>query len=269
MSKKTPLYDVHVQSGAQMVKFFGWDMPLHYGSQIDEHHIVRQHAGMFDVSHMVTVDILGPGARDYFRHILANDVDKLQGLGKSLYSCMLNHHGGIIDDCLVYCLEVNHYRVVVNAANGDTDLAWLNEQAEGFSIGLHQRDDLAIVAIQGPEAIERCLIRYHFSCHASRLRLADRRQLASGVFLQLAFFGDYLPVDHGANVFALAISHRYHVEVEDLIAKLNVGPKRQVVRVGKQPPLGVGILVKQIDRLANHLIHLAREQMLQSTQRLD
>lgn len=155
MNKKTPLYDVHVKAGAKMVNFCGWDMPLHYGSQINEHQMVRQYSGVFDVSHMVTVDILGPGTRDYLRHLLANDVDKLPGRGKSLYSCMLNHHGGIVDDCLVYFLDVNHYRMVVNAANGITDLAWLNQQAEGFSIGLHQRSDLAMLAIQGPKAIEK------------------------------------------------------------------------------------------------------------------
>jgi aminomethyltransferase len=155
MNKKTPLYDSHVKAGAKMISFFGWDMPLHYGSQIDEHHCIRQSVGVFDVSHMVTIDILGPGARDYLRYVLANDVDKLKGLGKSLYSCILNHHGGIIDDCLVYFLEVNHYRMVVNAANGYADLTWLNAQTEGFSVGLHQRNDLAILAIQGPEAIEK------------------------------------------------------------------------------------------------------------------
>lgn len=155
MAKKTPLYDVHVKTGAKMVSFCGWAMPLHYGSQINEHHAVRKQAGVFDVSHMSAVDILGPGVREYLRHLLANDVDKLTGRGKSLYSCMLNHHGGVIDDCIVYFLNVNHYRIVLNAANAETDLTWMNQQAEGFGIGLQQRSDLAILAVQGPKAIEK------------------------------------------------------------------------------------------------------------------
>src|ERR1700752_3598777 len=100
MARKTPLYDTHVALGAKMVDFGGWDMPLHYGSQIDEHHAVRRAAGMFDVSHMLAVDIeprdaaaeIGP--RDFLREALANNVDKLAVPGKALYSCLLRPDGG-------------------------------------------------------------------------------------------------------------------------------------------------------------------------------
>lgn len=150
MGKQTALFAQHQELNGKIVDFGGWEMPLHYGSQIEEHHAVRQDAGMFDVSHMTVVDILGAGARDYLRHLLANDVDKIQGRGKALYTCMLNHHGGIIDDLIVYFLDVHHYRVVVNAATREKDLEWMNSQANGFSVGLHERDDLSMVAVQGP-----------------------------------------------------------------------------------------------------------------------
>lgn len=157
MSKKTPLYEKHLHAGAKMVDFGGWDMPLHYGSQLQEHHKVRQDAGVFDVSHMTIVDVLGTGARDYLRYLLANDVDRIQRRDKALYSCMLNHEGGVIDDLIVYFIDVEHYRVVTNASTREKDLAWMNEQAHGFSVGLHERNDLAMLAIQGPLARKKTL----------------------------------------------------------------------------------------------------------------
>lgn len=157
MAKKTPLYQEHVSAGAKIVEFGGWDMPVNYGSQIEEHHKVRQDAGVFDVSHMTIVDILGTGARDYLRHLLANNVDRLKGRGKAIYSCMLNHEGGVIDDLIVYFLDVNNYRIILNAATREKDLAWMNECATGYSVGLHERPDLAMVAVQGPNAIAKTL----------------------------------------------------------------------------------------------------------------
>jgi len=103
-----------------MVDFSGWDMPLHYGSVINEHHAVRRQCGMFDVSHMTVVDVSGPGARDYLRHVLANDVERLEP-GQALYSVMLNDHGGVIDDLIVYRLR-DRYRLVVNCATREKDL---------------------------------------------------------------------------------------------------------------------------------------------------
>jgi len=151
----TPLYQQHVAMGAKVVDFGGWDMPLHYGSQIEEHHQVRRDAGMFDVSHMTVVDIKGARVRDYLRHLLANNVDRLKEPGKALYSCMLNADGGVIDDLIVYFMEDGWFRMVVNAATHDKDMAWLNEQAGAFDVQLEERTDLAMIAVQGPNARER------------------------------------------------------------------------------------------------------------------
>ncbi|WP_020209912.1 glycine cleavage system aminomethyltransferase GcvT [Gilvimarinus chinensis] len=155
MGHKTPLYQSHIDAGGKMVDFGGWDMPINYGSQIEEHHKVRHSAGMFDVSHMTVVDVTGADARAYLRALLANDVAKLDGKpGKALYSGMLNEKGGVIDDLIVYNLE-SGYRVVVNCATRDKDLAWMEKQAAGFDISLTEQASLAMIAIQGPEAIER------------------------------------------------------------------------------------------------------------------
>src|SRR5690606_23783676 len=146
------LYDNHVASGAKMVDFHGWEMPLHYGSQLNEHHYVRQDAGMFDVSHMTIVDILGAGGRQFLRKLLTNDVDQLQHNGKALYSCMCNEHGGIIDDLMVYQRASDNYRVVLNSATRQKDIAWIRQKSEGFAVGLQERPELAMLAIQGPSA---------------------------------------------------------------------------------------------------------------------
>jgi len=154
MGSKTPLYDKHVESGARIVDFGGWDMPLHYGSQKEEHHAVRNKAGMFDVSHMTIVDLAGERTRDFLRHLLANDVARLKDYGKALYTCMLNEDGGVIDDLIVYYLADDKFRVVVNAATRDKDLAWIGRQAEAFAVSVMERGELAMVAVQGPEARE-------------------------------------------------------------------------------------------------------------------
>lgn len=151
MTQKTPLYEQHVQAGGKMVDFAGWDMPLHYGSQIEEHKQVRQDAGMFDVSHMNPVDVQGPQAKDFLRYLLANDVNKISP-GKALYSCMLNETGGVIDDLIVYQLSENNYRLVLNAGTRAKDMTWLQQQGHNFNVNIKQRPDLAIIAIQGPQA---------------------------------------------------------------------------------------------------------------------
>ncbi|AQZ94582.1 glycine cleavage system aminomethyltransferase GcvT [Halopseudomonas phragmitis] len=153
MGSRTPLYDCHLAAGAKMVDFGGWDMPLHYGSQLEEHHQVRRDVGMFDVSHMTVVDVEGAEAKAYLQRLLANDVARLTTMGKALYSGMLNEQGGVIDDLIVYLTEFG-YRVVVNAATRDKDLAWMNRQAEAFAVTLTERDDLAMLAVQGPRALE-------------------------------------------------------------------------------------------------------------------
>ena len=158
MLKETPLNAIHRAAGARMVDFGGWDMPVNYGSQIEEHHAVRRDAGMFDVSHMRVVDLRGgdaaPGPRDFLRYALANNVDKLQTSGKALYSCLLRPDGGVIDDLIVYFLREDWFRIVVNAGTTDKDVAWfrrlLAERAPRLT--LTPRDDLAIIAVQGPNA---------------------------------------------------------------------------------------------------------------------
>lgn len=155
MIAKTPLHADHLACGAKMVDFHGWDMPLHYGSQISEHHAVRRDAGMFDVSHMTIVDILGAGGRQFLRKLLTNDIDQLQHNGKALYSCMCNEHGGIIDDLIVYQRASDNYRVILNSATRTTDIDWIRKKSEGFSVGLQERLELAMIAVQGPLAIEK------------------------------------------------------------------------------------------------------------------
>lgn len=152
MGKRTPLYDCHVNSGARVVDFGGWDMPLHYGSQIEEHHAVRRHAGAFDVSHMTVVDVGGTDATAFLQMLLANDVARLKTAGKALYSCMLNEDGGVIDDLIVYFLGPGRYRVVVNAATREKDLAWITRQASEFSVDVTEQSTLAMIAVQGPDA---------------------------------------------------------------------------------------------------------------------
>ncbi len=154
MGLRTPLYDLHLALGAKMVDFGGWDMPLHYGSQVEEHHQVRRDCGVFDVSHMTVVDVTGSDAQRYLQYLLANDVGRLTEEGKALYSAMLNEAGGVVDDLIVYrCAD--GYRVVVNAATRDKDLAWMEARTRGFSVQLRERSDLAMLAIQGPTARQR------------------------------------------------------------------------------------------------------------------
>ena len=154
MGKHTPLYDSHLAAGARMVDFGGWDMPVNYGSQIDEHHAVRSDAGMFDVSHMTVVDLEGKRVREFLQKLLANDVAKLKDPGKALYSCMLDEKAGIIDDLIVYFMRDDWFRMVVNSATHDKDLAWITQQAEPFGIKLNERD-LAMLAVQGPKARDK------------------------------------------------------------------------------------------------------------------
>jgi len=152
MTQQTPLYEQHQACGARMVDFHGWMMPLHYGSQMDEHHAVRNDAGMFDVSHMTIVDLHGSRTRDFLRYLLANDVAKLTQPGKALYTGMLNASGGVIDDLIVYFMTEDFFRLVVNSATREKDLQWIREHAAPFAVELIERDDLALIAVQGPQA---------------------------------------------------------------------------------------------------------------------
>ncbi|HEY8586409.1 MAG TPA: glycine cleavage system aminomethyltransferase GcvT [Rhodanobacter sp.] len=161
MTEKTVLNATHRALGARMVDFGGWDMPINYGSQIEEHHAVRRDAGMFDVSHMTVVDLHGARCREFLRHLLANNIDKLKAHGKALYSCMLNEQGGVIDDLIVYYLGEEFFRLVVNAATRDKDLAWIEAHAQAFDVQVKERTDFAMIAVQGPQARAKVLGLLH------------------------------------------------------------------------------------------------------------
>ena len=155
--KKTPLYQAHLDAGAKMVDFNGWSMPIAYGSQIEEHHTVRQSAGVFDVSHMLNLEIKGLEALEFLRYLLANDVSKINGCkGRALYTCMLNEAGGVIDDLIIYYLDKNRWRLVVNAGCADTDVQWIQEQIQrtNLDVQLETLPELAVLAVQGPNARE-------------------------------------------------------------------------------------------------------------------
>ena len=156
MGRKTPLFQQHVEAGGKMIDFAGWDMPLHYGSQLQEHHQVRRDAGVFDVSHMTIIDVHGPEAATcaYLRQLLANDVARLDVTGRALYSGMLNPDGGVIDDVIVYRMAFG-YRLVGNCATRNKDLDWMQQWAAGYQVELRERRDLAMLAVHGPQAIRR------------------------------------------------------------------------------------------------------------------
>ena len=157
MPKATPLNALHREAGARMVDFGGWDMPVHYGSQVEEHHAVRRDAGIFDVSHMRVVDIEGAGAREFLRFALANDVARLTTPGRALYSCMLNDAGGVVDDLIAYFFRDDFFRLVVNAGTAEADVQWLHSlnALAGHGVSIQPREDLAMVAVQGPNAREK------------------------------------------------------------------------------------------------------------------
>ena len=151
MSQRTPLHAEHLAAGARMVPFAGWEMPLHYGSQINEHHAVRSGCGIFDVSHMALVELSGSGARESLRRLLANDVDRLPRPGHALYSCMLTDDGGVIDDLIVYWLAEGRYRAVLNASRHQTDLDWIHTHGGG-DLTIREFPGQAMIAVQGPDA---------------------------------------------------------------------------------------------------------------------
>jgi aminomethyltransferase len=153
MLKRTPLYEQHLQLQAQIVPFANWEMPLNYGSQIKEHHAVRQHAGIFDISHMGIVDIKGNDSAAFLQYVLANDIQKLQQNGAALYSCLLNEKGGVVDDLIAYRITPNHYRLIINAACHDKDVQWLRNCAQNFDISIEEKLNFCIIALQGPTAL--------------------------------------------------------------------------------------------------------------------
>ena len=154
MGKRTFLYKNHLDANAKIIDFAGWDMPINYGSQIEEHHFVRKSAGVFDVSHMTVVDVSGTDSRNYLQYLLSNDVGKLTNTGQALYSAMLNHDGFILDDLIVYRMSFG-FRVVVNCATREKDLRWMIQNTDGFRVSVQEKPKLAILAVNGPESIQR------------------------------------------------------------------------------------------------------------------
>jgi aminomethyltransferase len=152
VGRQTPLFHLHQELGARIVDFGGWDMPVQYSSQLGEHHAVRRAAGVFDVSHMCVVDLKGARVRAFLQRLLANDVGPLTIPGKALYSCMLNEAGGVLDDLIAYYLTESWFRLVVNAGTRDKDLAWIGAHARDFAVQVEERSDLAMLAVQGPQA---------------------------------------------------------------------------------------------------------------------
>jgi glycine cleavage system T protein (aminomethyltransferase) len=187
---KTSLYQSHLDSGAKIVDFGGWDMPIHYGSQLEEHHFVRRSSGMFDVSHMTIVDIKGADAKPFLRYLLANDVDKLEFDGKALYTGMLNREGKVIDDLIVYRMPVD-YRLVVNCATREKDLAWMREQSAGFDVAIEEQPSYAMIAVQGPEAIAKCQqARPEAANLISSLKVFQGLELGAWMFCRTGYTGE-------------------------------------------------------------------------------
>ena len=157
MTNRTVLNAAHRAAGAKMVDFHGWDMPLNYGSQVEEHHAVRRGAGFFDVSHMTVVDFAdddgGASTEAWLRRLLANDVARLEGPGRAQYTAMLDESGGVIDDLIAYRRD-GSWRLVVNSATREADLAWMNQHRPA-AVRLTVRDDVAMLAVQGPAALQR------------------------------------------------------------------------------------------------------------------
>jgi aminomethyltransferase len=192
MGKRTALYDAHIHAQAKIVDFAGWDMPLHYGSQIQEHLLVRKDAGLFDVSHMTIVDCSGPGVIAFLRYTFANDVGKLNP-GQALYTCMLKPSGGIIDDLIIYQLAPEQYRLVVNSATRSKDLAWLNEQVLTFDCELCERDDLGIIAIQGPATLTKLqsILTTDEYTQLAQLQPFHCQQLRGWLWCRTGYTGEY------------------------------------------------------------------------------
>jgi len=218
MSKQTALYATHQQQGALLVDFAGWQMPLHYGSQLTEHQAVRQHAGVFDVSHMSIVDLQGQRSTEFLRYLLANDVAKLKQSGKALYSCLLNPEGGVLDDLIVYYLDDEHYRIVVNAGTREQDFAWFKQQAVPFEVELTQRNDWSLLALQGPQAFATLKALFSPELYATIAQLSAFQ----GCALDQGFIGrtGYTGED-GVELF---LPHARAIEVWQQLMHLGVQP---------------------------------------------
>jgi len=191
-SKRTPLYDKHIEANGKIVDFAGWEMPINYGSQVQEHKQVREDAGMFDVSHMVVLDLTGKDVKRFLQYLLANDIDKLKNPGKALYSGMLNQQGGVIDDLIVYYLADDFFRMVVNAATRENDIKWITKQVESFELDIKERDDLAMIAVQGPNARQKVhsILTEEDASKVSALELFFGTQVAEIFYARTGYTGE-------------------------------------------------------------------------------
>ena len=208
MGRRTPLFELHRELGARIVDFGGWDMPVQYTSQLNEHHAVRRTAGIFDVSHMCVVDLKGAKVRAFLQKLLANDVGKLRLPGKALYSCMLKESGGVLDDLIVYFLTESWLRVVVNAGTRDKDLAWIRAHADAFGVAVTERADLAMLAVQGPQAREQVsrLLRRDGAQAALELQTFFGREIDGWFIARTGYTGEdgfeiMLPAGEAAGVW--------------------------------------------------------------------
>lgn len=226
MSRQTPLHSQHLAAAARMVDFHGWLMPLHYGSQLEEHHQVRRAAGIFDTSHMTIVDVSGEQAEAYLRQLLANDVARLTEPGKALYSAMLNEDGGVIDDLIVYRLVEGGFRLVVNSATREKDLAWLGLQAQPFAVHLQERSELAMIALQGPEAP---------AIMANLLNAVEAQRLAA----MRPFFGFNFATCHG-DIFIATTGYTGELGYELLLPATQAAAVWQALLALGAAPCGLG-----------------------------
>ncbi|MBF0590404.1 MAG: glycine cleavage system aminomethyltransferase GcvT [Magnetococcales bacterium] len=154
---RTSLFERHQQLKARIAPFGGWEMPIDYGSQIKEHKAVRERCGLFDVSHMGVVDLHGPEVELFLRYLLSNDVARIPEDGRAQYTLMLNEQGGVVDDLIVYRMATGWFRLVVNAGGRDRDMAWIRRWMVRFKVTAEMRDDLGLLALQGPESDDRLM----------------------------------------------------------------------------------------------------------------
>ena len=151
MAKRTPLYEAHLAAGARMIEFAGFDMPVQYKGLVEEHLAVRERAGIFDVSHMGEIEVGGPSAVAVCQELTVNDVARLR-IGDAQYTLLCNESGGVLDDLVVYRLGAERYLLIVNAANAERDLGWITSHAAGRADVVDRSAELALLALQGPEA---------------------------------------------------------------------------------------------------------------------
>jgi len=216
--KKTCLHDRHIALGAVMTPFGGFDMPIQYAGIIQEHNAVRNHVGVFDVSHMGEVEITGPEAAKFTNYIFTNDINAIKA-GQILYGMMLYPDGGTVDDLLVYRVADDDYFLVINAANIDKDVAWINEQAKQFDVKVdHQSDYYGQIAVQGPEAEQTLL----------NVLKIDARDLTFYTFKKMDYDGETIIVSRtgytGEDGFEVYASHKAIVKMWDMLMEAGVQP---------------------------------------------